>query len=569
MKRVWKNCMIAVGALLLAICMPKNTYAQDTGIRASATATSSSEIQLKWNGMENAESYSIYRRSSSETEFQKIKTQQGTQYRDRLVRAAVSYYYKIVPVSKETGNELKNAQAVVKAKAPVKTSIQKVTVKSATSLKLYWKASSGADGYEVFRSASETGKYEKIAQVSGKKNCTYTDGEVTPGQTYYYKVRSVNKGENAGSYSSPAKGKTIAQTTITSIASLSSDKMQITWKKVKGAKGYEVYRSSSEKGKYKKIATLSGSVRKYVDRTVKSGKKYYYKIAPVGSAGGIKITGEYSKAESFRALKKVKISSVKTTADDGLKIKWSKVAGATKYKVYRATSKWGSYQKIATVSSAGALNYTDYKITPGKTYYYKVQAYSDGKGLITSGSGTRSEAFGASTSYAIMGKTTVTAKQMAAMFKATGKKFPASVYKNKGAGSIEAFCNIVVNESNKEGVRAEVIFAQICLETGYLQFGGQVRAEQCNFSGIGATDDGAAGATFSSVRIGIRAQVQHLKGYASKDSLNQKCVDPRFVYLSSRRGTAKYVQSLGNGNWATDPGYATKLMGLIKAMKSY
>ena len=67
-----------------------------------------------------------------------------------------------------------------------------------------------------------------------------------------------------------------------------------------------------------------------MDRTVKSGKKYYYKIAPVGSAGGIKITGEYSKAESFCALKKVKISSVKTTADDGLKIKWSKVAGATK-----------------------------------------------------------------------------------------------------------------------------------------------------------------------------------------------------------------------------------------------
>ncbi len=44
----------------------------------------------------------------------------------------------------------------------------------------------------------------------------------------------------------------------------------------------------------------------------------------------------------------------------------------------------------------------------------------------------------------------------------------------------------------KEGVRAEVVFAQVCLETGYLSFGGQVSAEQCNFSGLGATDDGPA-----------------------------------------------------------------------------
>lgn len=135
--------------------------------------------------------------------------------------------------------------------------------------------------------------------------------------------------------------------------------------------------------------------------------------------------------------------------------------------------------------------------------------------------------------------------------------------------NIEKFCEIVLEESEGEGVKAEVIFAQICLETGYLQFYGQVSATQCNFSGLGATDDGAAGATFPDVRTGIRAQVQHLKGYASKEPLNQECVDPRFVYLASRRGTAKYVEDLGGGNWATDPDYASKLKRLINAMKSY
>ena len=272
---------------------------------------------------------------------------------------------------------------------------------------------------------------------------------------------------------------------------------------------------------------------------------------------------------SFRALKQVKIASVKEAAETGLKIKWSKVAGATQYKIYRATSKNGKYKNIATVEGKSTVTYTDLTATSGKKYYYKVQAYADEIGMIATGKGSKSEAKGASTAYEIMGKTTVTAGQMAALYKASGKKYPSGVYKDKGAKTIEKFCKIVVEESNKEGVKAEVIFAQVCLETGYLQFGGQVSPQQCNFSGLGATDDGAAGATFKNVRTGIRAQVQHLKGYASKDDLNQKCVDPRFAYLSYRRGTAKYVQSLGGGNWATDPNYATKLMALIKAMKKY
>ena len=115
-----------------------------------------------------------------------------------------------------------------------------------------------------------------------------------------------------------------------------------------------------------------------------------------------------------------------------------------------------------------------------------------------------------------MGKSTVTVDQMVKMYNDSGKKYP-SIYKDKGAKNIKKFCQIVLEESEKEGVRAEVIFAQVCLETGYLSFGGQVSAEQCNFSGLGATDDGAAGATFKNVRTGIRAQVQHLKGYASID----------------------------------------------------
>ena len=206
-------------------------------------------------------------------------------------------------------------------------------------------------------------------------------------------------------------------------------------------------------------------------------------------------------------------------------------------------------------------------MTGGKNYYYKVQAYSSSDGIIAAGKGDKSEYKKATLNYAIMGKSTVTVDQMVKFYNMSGKKYP-SIYKDKGAKNIKKFCEILLDECEREGVRAEVIFAQVCLETGYLSFGGQVSAGQCNFSGLGATDDGAAGATFKDVRTGLRAQVQHLKGYASKDSLNQKCVDLRFQYLTHRRGSTPYVQNLGNGNWATDPNYASKLMTLIKKMKS-
>ena len=69
------------------------------------------------------------------------------------------------------------------------------------------------------------------------------------------------------------------------------------------------------------------------------------------------------------------------------------------------------------------------------------------------------------------------------------------------------------------------------LETGWLSFGGDAGIDQFNFAGLGTTGGGVKGIAFPDVRTGIRAQVQHLKAYASTDSLNQECVDERFDYV--------------------------------------
>ncbi len=125
------------------------------------------------------------------------------------------------------------------------------------------------------------------------------------------------------------------------------------------------------------------------------------------------------------------------------------------------------------------------------------------------------------------------------------------------------FVQIFSEEAKAEGVKPEVAFAQMCHETAFLRFGGDVLPSQCNFAGLGAVGGGVRGESFESVRIGIRAQIQHLKAYASTAPLNKACVDQRFHYVA--RGSAPTVEGL-TGTWAMDPSYATKILSFLSQM---
>lgn len=143
--------------------------------------------------------------------------------------------------------------------------------------------------------------------------------------------------------------------------------------------------------------------------------------------------------------------------------------------------------------------------------------------------------------YSIMGPNGTSVEQMVKYYNSNAT-YP-EFYKTTDAPTIEDFCKIYIEECEAEGVRAEVAFCQAMKETGFLQFGGTVDISQLNFAGLGATDDGGAPASFTSVREGVRAQVQHLKAYASDKPLVNECVDPRFALVT--RGTAEYVEWLG------------------------
>lgn len=179
----------------------------------------------------------------------------------------------------------------------------------------------------------------------------------------------------------------------------------------------------------------------------------------------------------------------------------------------------------------------------------------------------------------IMGTSQTTVAQMVRYynFNASGYDTFKAKYNGKyngvlakgGARTINQFAQIFYEEATAEGVRAEVAFTQCMKETGFLKYGGDVLPNQYNFAGIGAT--GAVhGARFSNVRMGIRAQIQHLKAYGSISPLTNQCVDPRFNLV--KRGSAQYVEWLGikenpNGyGWATSKSYGHDIVSMVNTL---
>lgn len=179
----------------------------------------------------------------------------------------------------------------------------------------------------------------------------------------------------------------------------------------------------------------------------------------------------------------------------------------------------------------------------------------------------------------IMGTSQTTVAQMVRYYNANASGYDTfkAKYNGKyngvlakgGASTINQFAQIFYEEATAEGVRAEVAFTQCMKETGFLKYGGDVLPNQYNFAGIGAT--GAVhGASFSNVRMGIRAQIQHLKAYGSISPLTNQCVDPRFNLV--KRGSAQYVEWLGikenpNGyGWATSKSYGHDIVNMVNSL---
>lgn len=519
-------------------------------------------VTLSWKSKKGATGYEIYRKKDN-GEWTLLGDTTELSYKDETATPGYTYTYSVKGYRLQDSEKIYgafNEKGITVTLSAKKPSLKEVTKGNFNEVKISWKKVKGAKGYQIYRKEKNS-TWKKIATT---KDLSFSDTDTTCGTEYQYKIRAYRSYKGKKYYGKFSKIKTIT-TNQAAVTKLSAEQdtfnqTKLTWKKVKGTTKYQIYRKEADGG-WKKIAVTKAT--SYVDKTTECGKTYQFRVRAYKKVKDKKIYGKYKNVVTFTTnQRKAKLSGNELT-QSGVKLSWKKVKDATGYIVYRKADgeKW---KKIKTTKSR---NYTDTKFADGITYSYAVAAYREEDGVKYLGA--KSKALSLTAPYRVLGKTNVTVAQMMAYFNRTGRPYPADVYTSKGAATLQDFCQIVYDYSVMEGVNAEVVFAQICKETGYLQFGGDVKAEQCNFAGIGATGNGAPGNTFASVAAGVHAQVRHLKLYASTNiaDVPNDGVDPR--YFITCLGKAPYVEWLsiphnpyGTG-WAASEGYSRELLADI------
>ena len=234
--------------------------------------------------------------------------------------------------------------------------------------KISWAAVEGAVKYEVYRSTSKNGTY--VRGISTSKT-SYTNSKAVAGKYYYYYVRAIDADGNYADSNIIGRTCDLAQPAITLGNVASSGKIKISWTAVEGATKYEVYRATSKNGTYSRLTTVTGT--SVTNTKTDAGKTYYYKVRALCDVDAA--ASAYSAVKSRTcdlARTTVTLSNVASTGK--IKISWTTVEGATKYEIYRATSKDGTYSRLTTVTGTSVTNT---KTDAGKTYYYKVRALCD------------------------------------------------------------------------------------------------------------------------------------------------------------------------------------------------
>ena len=251
-----------------------------------------------------------------------------------------------------------------------------VTFKNSTNgISVSWNAVANAESYIVYRSVydASTKKWSKWASIkSGVTDVNYTDTTTKLGTSYKYTVRAVN-GESLSNYQD-TKGLKYDVTPTVKLA-VASNGVKVSWSTAANATGYTVYRSqyntSTKKWSgWKNMGTAKANKTSWTDKSVKSGVQYKYTVR---AANG-KVLSSYNKsgaATMFLAQPTVKIAN----NAKGVKVAWSKVSGATGYRVYRSelvNGKWTKWKNMGTAKSTKS-SWVDKSVVSGVQYKYTVR----------------------------------------------------------------------------------------------------------------------------------------------------------------------------------------------------
>lgn len=236
--------------------------------KLKSATNSTNGVKLTWGKVTGADTYTVLRKTGSD-EWKTVKSGiKSTSYVDTTAKSGKTYKYTVKAVNGAGKSDSSKSITISYLAAPKIKSAANTT----SGVKLTWSKVTGAKKYYVYRKTTN-GEWKKLATVT---STSYTDKSAKSGTSYQYRVRAIS-GDNKSAYGVSISKRFLSAPKLAKI-SASKSGVKTEWNKVKGAKGYYVYRKSGS-GDWKKVGTVSdGSKLSYRDKSAKKGVTYKYSV---------------------------------------------------------------------------------------------------------------------------------------------------------------------------------------------------------------------------------------------------------------------------------------------------
>lgn len=356
-----------VSGVLGSFTAVKTVYTKPaTPAGLTATAISTSQIDLKWSAVTGATSYQVYRSYGASTSYTRVAIVTAPSYSNTGLASGTRYNYKVRAVKSGNIGDFTAAKTAY-TKPTIPTGLSAKTI-STSQIDLSWTAVSGATSYQVYRSTGTSTSYTRIAIVTAP---AYSNKGLASGTRYNYKVCAVKSGSIGGftavktTYTKPA-----ALAGLTATAQ-SSSSIKLTWMAVTGATKYYVYRSASATGTFAKVGEATAAT--YTNTGLTANTTYYYKVSAV-NAGGEGVQSAAASAKTLApGLPAPGSFSASTYNYQSVQLTYDVVQNAAKYRIY--------YSEIAS-SNINDYGYFDWAskdcrvigLDAATTYYFRVAA---------------------------------------------------------------------------------------------------------------------------------------------------------------------------------------------------
>ena len=346
----------------------------------TAAAASSTSVNLAWQDNSNDETgFKIERKTVPPNKWEEIATVGAgvTAYKNTGLTTNTLYYYRVRAYNASGNSSYSNSADAIPPSVPGTPSTLKATAVSKTQIDLTWVDKSGKEqGFKIERKTGAGGTYAQVATVPAN-TIAYQDTGLSPGTTYYYRVRAYNVAGSSGpsnEASATTQGAPAAPTNLTAAAA-SGTSVNLAWQDNSNDEtGFKIERKPSG-GTYAEIATVAANINAHTDTGLTSNIQYFYRVRAYNAYGN----SAYSNA-AYATPPSVPGAPTNLTAtavsDTQVDLSWTDKSGKEDgYKIERKTGTGGTFAQIASVA-ANTTSYQDTALVKGTTYYYRVRAYN-------------------------------------------------------------------------------------------------------------------------------------------------------------------------------------------------